>query len=470
MTKERLDRISRAIEELHNSDIPHRTEKLIDSINNTARSARSNLNLMMAIAVYLCALILSADDDALLRNKGKAIPQLGVSLPIVSSFIIIPPLFLFVQITLVNQLHTLQRKIDIYKTGSREFDSILSSFSYLQLLWQPLRDRWLATAITVFAIYIVPATLLSAIMIRFLPYQSMWITVMHNLAVFIGIMLPVQLTAISHRYRTIVILTTAWAAIFFLDYINDTRRQYAPIFGIASLTTQLELSKNILLKQAASSDIIATTYLQDKTLTCTDYQDHNSLPCIYEQAAYHFATGLDLEGRQLAHANFEEATLYRVDFQYANLQGANFIRASLQHADFAEANLKRSNLTFANLEKAALNAANLQEATLEDARLKDASLKKANLFKANLEGANLKGANLEDVNLERAYLEGASLQKAILIRANLKDAHLGFANLNGVNLWNATLYKANLEDTTLENANLWNTNLSRAKLWGVNLY
>lgn len=93
-------------------------------------------------------------------------------------------------------------------------------------------------------------------------------------------------------------------------------------------------------------------------------------------------SGVNLAGKSLAFANF----------QNANLQGANFERAVLMAAQLASADL-----TGANLQDALLINANLESANLTDANLSGAVLFGANLYKANLNGAKLRNADMRGV-------------------------------------------------------------------------
>ncbi|MCB1083300.1 MAG: pentapeptide repeat-containing protein, partial [Simkania sp.] len=165
---------------------------------------------------------------------------------------------------------------------------------------------------------------------------------------------------------------------------------------------------------------------------------------------------VDVNGRELSYANFENTNL-----KWANLYGVNLYKANLYGANLIEAILRKAELGKTDLRVADLSGAYLQGGTnLEEANLEGANLRKANIEEANLKKANLRGANLRKTNLRRADLREANLQEVQieeetnLEQANLEKANLKWASLENVNLERINLEGANLEGASLEGANL----------------
>jgi len=160
---------------------------------------------------------------------------------------------------------------------------------------------------------------------------------------------------------------------------------------------------------------------------------------------------LDLKGRDLTHANFENTVLLKTNLSGANLTYANLVGTNLEQSNLSSAKLKHANLGRANLQHAYLIEANLQNAYLSWADLQHADLSRANLQHAMLEGVKLQNANLFLTNLQHANfhcetpLICANLQNAFLLRVNLQNAFLSETNLQ-----NAFLSETNLKGVYFE--------------------
>nr|WP_245153633.1 pentapeptide repeat-containing protein [Chlorobaculum sp. 24CR] len=183
---------------------------------------------------------------------------------------------------------------------------------------------------------------------------------------------------------------------------------------------------------------------------------------------------INLQGRSLRHANFENAILCGADLRNTELQGANFRQAWLLSADLSKAQLRGANLLGANLQGAALFETQLNSSGLLHTQLQGAYLRFAQLRGANLFNAQLQSANLGAVQLQSADLTEANLQGTYLSDAQLQGANLSNADLRGADLFGAELQEANLTGTNLQGANLAITqlqgaDLSEAKLQGANL-
>ena len=204
--------------------------------------------------------------------------------------------------------------------------------------------------------------------------------------------------------------------------------------------------------------------------------------------------GVDLQKRNLRHADLRGAVLAKADLREADLtdahlEGALLRGARLKDVDLTNVHLKGTDLQGADLAHAVLDGAVLRGAYLNGVNLANVHLKGADLSGADLTGADLQNADLTGTTLDRAdlmgvHLQGTNLNKvrlwnsplkhlnlqgADLTKASMQMAPLVFADLQGANLTKADLRGANLTEARLEGANLQSADLRGAVLVGVRL-
>lgn len=121
-------------------------------------------------------------------------------------------------------------------------------------------------------------------------------------------------------------------------------------------------------------------------------------------------------------ADFSQTTLASVDLRGRELEGANFDDCDIQQGNFVESRLKG--------------------ARFKGARLRNADFTRADLRGANFHRANLRGANFDGADLAGAWLEDTDLIEADFFEAKLSGAHLDRARLHGVGLVRAQLGQA----------------------------
>lgn len=182
-----------------------RLRSLADSINDTARMARNSLSLLLIVTLYLGLTLVASTDENLLLNGQVVLPQVGVGLSVAQSYIFAPPVFLYLHAQLLLLLTVLAQKVRTFEIALKdEFPDTappnmqekvearreecwdwLSAFAFVQLF--RLRSdvspvaRWLAW----FGAEAIPLTLLLALDLSFVRYQSGWITLEHHIVFFI---------------------------------------------------------------------------------------------------------------------------------------------------------------------------------------------------------------------------------------------------------------------------------------------
>lgn len=181
-----------------------RLHRLADSINDTARMARTSLSLVLLVALYLGLTLVASTDENLLLNGQVTLPQAGVGISVVQSYIFAPPIFFYLHIQLLFLLSVLARKVRTFEAALKEefpdaFLPILqnkveakreecwewlSAFAFVQLFRRtPGMPRVLklgARTLARFGIEAVPLALLFVIDISFVRYQSAGITWSHH--------------------------------------------------------------------------------------------------------------------------------------------------------------------------------------------------------------------------------------------------------------------------------------------------
>lgn len=200
------------------------------------------------------------------------------------------------------------------------------------------------------------------------------------------------------------------------------------------------------------------------------------------------ASGPDLSGINLFHAEMNWIELYR-----ANLNKAYLSRAILNNAGLFQATLYRTNLRYADLTEANLREADLREADLGGANLTKADLRKANLHGTILRATILLETDVRGVDLrqvveltqkqvhsmkgdENTLLPKGLTRHAWMLREDVSEWNRWRAehpqvaiDLRGADLSRFYLREANLRGSDLSESDLSGSNLEAAKLSGANL-
>ena len=74
--------------------MPETTDKLLDSVNETAKIARTSLLFFLVVALYLLIIVGTTTDLMLLRGEIVALPLMEVGVPVVVFYTVAPLIFL----------------------------------------------------------------------------------------------------------------------------------------------------------------------------------------------------------------------------------------------------------------------------------------------------------------------------------------------------------------------------------------
>ena len=170
--------------------MPEITDKLRDSINETARIARTSLLLFLVVALYLLIIVGTTTDLMLLRGEIVALPLMEVGVPVVAFYSVAPLIFLLLHINLLLRLSQLTETVSRWKKNSvglkDEHSSLVFPLDFARLLLDG-KPRWVLYAVVVTQIVILPIVVLLALQMSFLAYQSSGITVWHQLIITVDL-------------------------------------------------------------------------------------------------------------------------------------------------------------------------------------------------------------------------------------------------------------------------------------------
>ena len=445
--------------------------RLKEAVENAAVISRRSYVLHLVISIYIILIVASTSDIDILLGSDVELPLLNIKVSLKLAYIIASPLYILYHCALFMQLYFLAKKTHGLRSYIEEnFDSsqikILQDSVYPFLLGQAIADRhikvderdqafskFLLTIMSTGTLIVLPLIVLLSVQIKFLSYQSEFITMIHKASFFgdlllIWLFVPKIMSAgrdiellqrkgafyfVSSAIGIILILfsslvlTVPMSQIdMFLSFLDSARR-YIP--------RNVVLNDTLLVRQEPPGEIRA------HYLKMPPEGDE-------KEAWARHAQPINLRKRSLISAEFKRAILDRADFSNANLTQADFSGARLQRARFASVIASHVVFENAELQYATFLGADLKDASLRFARLNNADLQNADLRRgyldsANLSGAKLKGSDLTSTKFQNAILSGADLSNAVVKDANfyqadLSDADLSCAQLSGSDLSTAT--------------------------------
>ena len=172
---------------------------LADSINGNANVARTVIALLLLLALYLFLTLVASTDRNLLLDGQVLLPQLGVGLAVSVSYILAPPVFLYLHLHAMLILATLARQMRTYDTLVRAGDgqrprpgelapnrsssspwNWLSALPFIQMYVPNAGTALVSRSLVWLTVGVIPLLLLASIDLSFLRYQSWPITLFHH--------------------------------------------------------------------------------------------------------------------------------------------------------------------------------------------------------------------------------------------------------------------------------------------------
>ena len=499
-----------------------RLSDLRDSVNETARVARNNLLVFLVVGLYVGLLIARTDDLLLLKNARIDLPLMQIGVPVDLFYAIAPILFVLLHVNLMLRLSRLARVAGLLRIeiaglrghGNRSVEAALVfPFDFLQLLLYrnafgtgrrpPPKRQFLRfwryeseaygnivplVAIVAIPVFVLPLALLIWMQVRFLPYQSQGITLLHQAVVTADIAL--QFIFISHlgmvrKLRFAIrrgsrMEQSAWIAnaTMMLIYV------IAPLLFVWWVAVVLGswVERNRLWPQTASS-VTATIfgdwwttgdcrvrrirhvphfrrflYVPGKSIGARD-RPYEIIAAYVERSedpdkAWNFVDELDLSGRSLQYGWFVSAEFWRTNLSDTDLRCARFDGGKLRDAVLDGAELHRTDFRGADLTGASLSGveadgARFRESDLRRARMHGARFLGGDFRRAKLHGARVEGAHFLGTDLSLAEFHGAHLRSVDYVGANLARSLL-----HGADLQNARFHATHLDETEFHGADL----------------
>ena len=469
-----------------------RQKILADSINDTARMARTTLSFFLFVAFYLFLVILASTDEQLLRGDEVTLPQVGIGISTEGNYFLGPLIFFYLHVQILFLLGILAQKIREFTRISKDDPSVttilttrrrsdaesewnwLSAFAFVQ--WSRRNNgsrRWLPRTLSFISIVIIPILLLFTVDLSFVRYQSYITNIHHALLILDVISIVIFMLWISHHED--ILKHCHWAFWVMVVVVIGGGKLFSytqpPFFenggiGIWNSNAIPGIQDKKIQKEPFDS---LCEWTRNWTTPICRYIDVNGitltgtwieLPDKGIGIRKIHINKLNLEKRRLRYALFSGAEISYVNFRNADLRGADFTDTELNEINLSGAELYGTIFRIAELWNAKFIGAKLHGANFKYAKLHDADFRFAKLYGANLEGAELNGADFRGAKLHGANLEGAELNGADFRGAKLHGANLEGAELNGANLRNAELYGANLEGVKLDGADLGEAKLT----------
>lgn len=505
---------------LYNEAQSLRLRALADSVNETARMARTTLSILLIVALYLALTLFASTDENLLRQGQVKIPQLDMGLPVVQSHIFAPLIFLFLHSHALLMLSVLARKMRTFEvavredilatkgsharaTKRKEYRDWLSSFAFVQRFQRDAEISCASRVISSLATSAIPLTLLFIIDISFVRYQNTSITRGHHIIFLSDLVLVVlfywklsgQRVVFNPRlFGQRVVRMLRHFVILAKRIVSNSRlrgpRMMKLFRWVGKLIYGLIASFMVLLLYFAAhppgeDESPQSIWQNGKSITLkelfgTILGSHNFLdvvPCRLWAMGCRYLDVRNLKDqeekfslvkRNLRFARFDSAVFKSVNFSGAQLQGANFSgQAQLQGVILQNARLQGANFSRAQLQGAYFSGAHFERT--KTTNFYGANLQRADFFNTKLQGAYISGVDLQGAYFQQAQVQGMDLRQVKLQGADLSGAQLQGTDLQEAQLQGANLSGAELEGANLSEAQLQGADLSGAKLEGANL-
>lgn len=406
---------------------------LAEAANEAAKREAAQWFFLVSIMMTIAALVGSTTHRVLFLENDVRVPFLGVELPLVGFYIVVPAVFVVLHFYSLAQLQLMASKLRAFveeldlqvgedaAARSRALQRLDSFFVVQLLISERYRTRLAQVRLMAWTTLIVaPIFLLLFIQLRFLPYQSEFITWWHRALVLIDLGLvwwlwPSFIDAGTRRFwqRPGMRWCTSIVVLFSLA-IATVPGEWTDIGG------PLGSVRRVLFDGAVDpvSQQPKTLFSRRLILADEDFVSENDTELV----------GLIrtrvLRGRHLAFVVLDRTDLRKADLTGAILYGASFVGARLEAA---------------LLDHALIQSADFTDAQLEGVSMRKADLSYSLLLRTRLDGANLNGATLDGAVLDRASLVGSRLAGASLLGTSFVNADLRGSNFAHANLQAAAL-------------------------------
>jgi uncharacterized protein YjbI with pentapeptide repeats len=502
-----------------------RLRALADSINDTARMARTTLTLALLVALYLGVTLLSSTDLNLFLNGQVVLPQVGVGVSVVQSYIFAPPVFVFLHAQALFMMTVLARKVRSYQAAldneeiprdrQAEYLDWLSAFAFVQLFLSERGVFNVSRLLSWLGTNVFPITLLFLIDVSFVRYQSEGLTAIHHGLLLLQVAIicafnwrvyggsPLMWLESMGEYKAMASRwafngwgpASGWVALTWVGFTQALGAiavlfialyAHPPKFNLETAAqdrTSIHRTSNTPGDTIRSTVPFLLAIVKGRNMLdegpcewwgfgCR-YFDIGGETLVEETAEERFQLGLkEVSDEDVTRLRREHSVPFfaaRRNFRFADFEGVFAPGINLQGADLRGSIAKpwpndddRADFTGANLKLASLDGADWSQALLNEAVLTGAHANGATFWNAQLNKTLFRC-----VNPGRFFREDRNCVR--LQRMNLRDAELQGADLSGAELQRTSLIRVKLQGASLFRAQLQGADLKDAQLQGANL-
>ncbi|MCG8448365.1 MAG: pentapeptide repeat-containing protein [Pirellulales bacterium] len=469
--------------------------KLAKLANDAAESARTIWVGFLAFMTFLAlAAFGTSHVNLFLRSPLALPPPISITIDLVGFYVVAPLLllalhvYILTKLTLLAHVHSdfeTQLAQDVqYSSVRKQARKHLNTTLFLRALstWKDEvghRDLsfWLITALLVTSLAIAPVATLLFTWIRFLPYQSEVVTMLHRAVFALDIVALViafkvvmktptsNLKQLSVYGSTAMFVSLFWVVFTFPRECWQENERLCwdnnSLLKLVGITRTIGFIKTIEGGETRITAGIETTSLEwpptSLQLAHKEFLDDLKTSDLSKVRFTH-----TFRGRSLVGVDLTDSDLRKVAFVQADIRAANFTRARLNEADLSGAKLQGVDLSYAKLLGARLIGTGLQGADLSYARMQGAVL-----VGVELQGAHLYRTRMQGANLARAQLQGATLLDAEMQAVNLSHAQMQGTSIKHSKLQGAKLARAQMSGAQLSNTQMQGTDLSNAQMRGT---
>ena len=495
----------------------------VDSASSEARAAYASFTIF---ALYFATTVGATSHEGLLRGSEVTMPGLGVGLPIVGFYVLVPPLFLLFHALLLIQLNVLASRVRRLREATSEPGELSGPpFVLSQFLLGNIRGFLLGPMVygaMWVSLILLPIGVLIFVQVRFLPYHSDWVTWWHRILIVVDlglvwllwprILKPAASTdmasAVRHDHGPLDRRTNSAHGGSGSGIAPNAPMAWRGLglTGLGALTAVTLLFSWTLATIPESSAELAQM-AQDDAVCSPEDQDAQEAHATVPPPAYEIcrltwnlwsyfarvslspavAGGPVRTVRCLSYLLFEAPTTPLNMRRNLQVRSADLVPAPPRDvvteqlgADQAWGahgrglDLRGRDLRYADLSSSDLRKADLRGADLLGANLSFADLRyaKAGAVKfSDFDGckAALRAGDLCLNRLRGANLQNADLRSSQFREADLRQANLNYTNLQGIDLASARLEDASLKGASLQGAELHSAVMDRADLKGARL-
>ena len=485
------------------------TKKWLNSVNETAKIARTSLLFFLVVALYLLIIVGTTTDLMLLRGEIVALPLMEVGVPVVVFYTVAPLIFLLLHSNLLLRLSQLAKTIKQWQANSKGLENERSSlvfpvdFAQLLLYGEP---RWALYAVVVTQIYILPIVVLLALQMSFLAYQDSGITVWHQLLITADLVLlflfvcfvrgtregtkvecSYVLKMLFRMWGTVLsaglVLILAWTIAVVPNSWQETMGIFVAILVGLFFLLRPYVSKRLRNKQDNELNkfflptkfivlygFILLSFFGIVTIVVDGLQEHKAVK--WSERTKLGIVAIDVDSLQ------ERSIQQQLSACLRQLSACVFADWWKEYPITSYRPVRRflnvaeQPIALKEIPPEIVSALIIKEEEKEEAKpdplckyIGELDLSRRQLNYALFYGSQFRCVKLESAGLHGADLRRAELHGADLFGAELHGADLRWTELHGANLSQAKLHGADLRWTELHDADL-----SDAELHGANLF